>query len=133
LRFSRSSFSELLVSSHLSLSSCAGDQPRAPFFLTNVSPAAAGADLGLYLHTIFNSSDQALQEGTGVRQGDARAAIMIGHTLATNLLSTLLIGVQAWWAVKLILVLFFCLNERAQEKTRRAVQLSQQEQRCHQG
>jgi len=58
--------------------------------------AAGGADLGLYLYTIFKSSDQALQEGTGVKQGDARAAILIAPTLATNLLSTLLIGIQAW-------------------------------------
>ncbi|KAN0103693.1 hypothetical protein V8E52_011718 [Russula decolorans] len=57
---------------------------------------AGGVDLGLYLHTIFKSSDQALQEGTGVKEGDARAAILIGPTLATNLLSTLLIGIQAW-------------------------------------
>jgi hypothetical protein len=66
-----------------------------------VFPVAGGVDLGLYLHTIFKSSDQALQEGTGVKEGDARAAILIGPTLATNLLSTLLIGIQAWYVVTL--------------------------------
>jgi hypothetical protein len=69
------------------------------FFPNCFSPAAAGTDLGLYLHTVFKSSDQSFQEGTGVKQGDARAAIMIGSTLATNLLSTVLIGIQAWWVI----------------------------------
>jgi hypothetical protein len=66
------------------------------FFPNYVSPGAGGVDLGFYLHTVFKSSDQALQQGTGVKEGDARAAIMIGPTLATNLLSTLLIGIQSW-------------------------------------
>jgi hypothetical protein len=83
--------------SPLSLTCRDGDQPRAFFFLINyVSPGAGGVDLGFYLHTTFKSSDQALQQGTGVKEGDARAAIMIGPTLATNLLSTLLIGIRAW-------------------------------------
>lgn len=83
--------------SPLSLTCRDGDQPRVFFFLINyVSPGAGGVDLGFYLHTTFKSSDQALQQGTGVKEGDARAAIMIGPTLATNLLSTLLIGIQAW-------------------------------------
>lgn len=64
-------------------------------------PATGGADLGIYLHNTFKSSDQALQGGTGVKQGDARAAIMMGPTLATNVLSTVLIGIQAWWVVTL--------------------------------
>ena len=64
-----------------------------------VALAAACADLGIYLHSTFKSSDRGLQEGTGVKQGDARATIMIGPTLATNLLSTLLIGIQSWWVV----------------------------------
>jgi hypothetical protein len=72
------------------------------------SPAAGGVDLGLYLHTVLKSSNQAFREGTGVKEGDARATILIGPALATNLLSTSLIGF-------------------------RAVQLSQQEKRCHQG
>ena len=67
------------------------------FIINYVSPlAAGGVDLGIYLHTVFKSSDLALQEGTGVREADARSAIMIGPTLATNFLSTLLIGIQAW-------------------------------------
>jgi hypothetical protein len=95
LRSSHSSSSELSVSPHLSHIALAIKHEQ--FFYTNyVSTAAGGVDLGLYLHTIFNSSDQVLQEGTGVRQGDARAAILIGPTLATNLVSTLLIGIQAW-------------------------------------
>jgi hypothetical protein len=98
LRSSQSSSSELLVSSHLSLSHVAmAINHEFFFFLINyVSPGAGGVDLGFYLHTTFKSSDQALQQGTGVKEGDARAAIMIGPTLATNLLSTLLIGIQAW-------------------------------------
>jgi hypothetical protein len=127
LRSSHSSSSELLVSSHLFLMS----RWRFPNY---VVPGAGGVDLGLYLHTIFKSSDQALQEGTGVKQGDARAAILIAPTLATNLLSTLLIGIQAWWVVNSASVWsLFWLNERAQEKTRRVVWLSQQEKPCHQG
>ena len=94
-----------------------------------VSPAAAGTDLGLYLHTVFKSSDQLFQEGTGVKEGDARATIMIGSTLATNFLSTILIGIQAWWVIDFkheSRPFFSFLNVRAQEKTRRAAQLSQQ-------
>jgi len=62
----------------------------------HISPAASGVELGLYLHTIFKSSDIVLQEGTGVKERDAHSAILMGPTLATNLLSTLLIGIQAW-------------------------------------
>ena len=90
LRSSHSSSLELLVSA---LTSRAGNEPRDQLC---PSPAASGVDLGLYLHTIFKSSGLVLQEGTGVRERDARAAIMIGPTIATNLLSTLLIWIQAW-------------------------------------
>jgi hypothetical protein len=88
--------------------------------LNYVSPAAGGADLGIYLHDTFKSSDQPLQQGTGVKQGDARAAIMIGPTLATNLLSTFLIGIQAWWVVNSawVLVPFFFASSRDHRRKR---------------
>src|SRR6266446_1731778 len=91
LRSSHSSPSELRVSSRLL---CRAGGRRHRFLIA--SSAAAGTELGLYLHTVFKSSDRAFQEGTGVKEGDARAVVMIGPTLATNLLSTLLIGTQAW-------------------------------------
>jgi len=91
-----------------------------------VSLAAAGTDLGLYLHTVFKSSDQLFQEGTGVKEGDARATIMIGSTLATNLLSTILIGIQAWWVIdfKHESLPFFFLFSMREHRRKRGVLLN---------
>lgn len=58
--------------------------------------AAAGCDLGLSLAPLFNPSHQSIQDESGVKLGE-RALIMVGPTLATNLLSTGLIAWKAWY------------------------------------
>ena len=60
--------------------------------------AAAGCDLGLSLVPLFSPSHQSIQDESNVRLGE-RALIMVGPTLATNLLSTGLIAWKAWYAL----------------------------------
>jgi hypothetical protein len=62
-----------------------------------VFPVAAGSDLGFCLPTVFNSLNAPPQSGSGMSISSPRAMIMVGPTLATNVLSTLLIGIQVWW------------------------------------
>ncbi len=62
--------------------------------------AAAGCDLGLSLAPLFSPSHQSIQDESNVKLGE-RALIMVGPTLATNLLSTGLIAWKAWYAPSL--------------------------------
>ncbi|KAH9058116.1 hypothetical protein EDB87DRAFT_952879 [Lactarius vividus] len=57
--------------------------------------AAAGCDLGLSLVPLFSPSHRSIQDESNVKLGE-RALIMVGPTLATNLLSTGLIVWKAW-------------------------------------
>jgi len=57
---------------------------------------AAASDLGVNLHPVFSSSQQSPQYVSGTKLGGHRALIFIGPTIATNVLSTSLIGIQAW-------------------------------------
>ncbi|KAI0259749.1 hypothetical protein BC834DRAFT_904275 [Gloeopeniophorella convolvens] len=57
--------------------------------------AAAGCDLGLDLVPLFNPSHHSAHDDSAVKRGE-RALIMIGPTLATNILSTSLIAWKAW-------------------------------------
>lgn len=62
--------------------------------------AAAGSDLGFSLRPLFKpSSDQLglMQDGNSAKLDDHRVLILVGSTLATNVLSTSLIGIQVWW------------------------------------
>ncbi|KAI0273915.1 hypothetical protein BGY98DRAFT_997810 [Russula aff. rugulosa BPL654] len=45
---------------------------------------AGGADLGIYLHTTFKSSDQPLQQGTGVKQEHRRKRDVLSNHLSRN-------------------------------------------------
>ena len=57
--------------------------------------AAAGSELGLGLGPLFTPSHQSIQD-TPDAKPDERTLILVGPTLATNVLSTVLIGIQAW-------------------------------------
>ena len=57
--------------------------------------AAAGCDLGLSFVPLFNPSHHSIQEDSNVKLGE-RALILVGPTLATNLLSTGLIAWKFW-------------------------------------
>ncbi|KAI0300036.1 hypothetical protein B0F90DRAFT_1726140 [Multifurca ochricompacta] len=57
--------------------------------------AAAGSDLGLNLEPLFSSSHQSTQGESHGKLGE-RALIFVGPTLATNILSTSLIGIKVW-------------------------------------
>jgi hypothetical protein len=80
------------------------------------STVAAGSDLGLCLPTVLKSSNGPPQSASGMTIGNPRAMIMIGPTLATNFLSTSLIGIQLWWVVLISARVrpSFFLKERAQ-------------------
>lgn len=65
------------------------DKPR----LLSLISAAAGVNLGRTLHPIFVSQTTT---DSGTKLGET-ALIMIGPLLATNILSTALIGIKAWW------------------------------------
>ena len=80
------------------LTSWSSWQTTAAALFLIVSPVGAGSDLGLCLPNVLKSSNGP-QSGSGVTVGNPRAMIMIGPTLATNLLSTSLIGLQVWWVV----------------------------------
>ena len=88
---------------------------RALFLI--VSPAAAGSDLGVCLPSVFNSLNDP-QGGSGVNTGNPRAMILIGPTLATNVLSTSLIGIQLWWVVNFSTrpILFFSSKREHRRK-----------------
>ncbi|KAI9449525.1 hypothetical protein F5148DRAFT_1247327 [Russula earlei] len=58
--------------------------------------AAAGSALGINLRPLFSPPLQSPQYVSGTKLGGHRALIFVGPTLATNLLSTSLIGIQAW-------------------------------------
>ncbi|KAH9956019.1 hypothetical protein BC827DRAFT_1234415 [Russula dissimulans] len=58
--------------------------------------AAAASDLGINLYPVFSPSQQPPQYLSGTKLGGHRALIFVGPTIATNLLSTSLIGIQAW-------------------------------------
>ncbi len=60
--------------------------------------AAAGCDLALSLGALFSPSHHIVQEESKVKTGE-RALIMVGPTLATNLLSTGLIAWKGWCAL----------------------------------
>ena len=59
--------------------------------------AAAGSDLGLSLVPLFSPSHQSIEDESNVKLGE-RALILVGPTLATNLLSTGLIAWKFWCA-----------------------------------
>jgi len=62
----------------------------------NSFSAAAGVNLGRTLHPIFVSSNQqSPPPESGTKLGEC-ALILIGPMLATNILSTALIGIKAW-------------------------------------
>lgn len=59
--------------------------------------AAAGSDLGLSLHPLFsNLSNRSSQAGSSAILSGTRSLILVLPALATNFLSALLIGIQAW-------------------------------------
>lgn len=59
--------------------------------------AAAGSDLGLSLHPLLsNPSNRPSQAGSSAILNGTRSLILVLPALATNFLSALLIGIQAW-------------------------------------
>ncbi|KAI0287748.1 hypothetical protein BC826DRAFT_1042313 [Russula brevipes] len=58
--------------------------------------AAAGADLGLSLLPIFDSSDRSVQDDSSMKQESVQITVQFIATLGTNLLSTGLIAWKAW-------------------------------------
>jgi hypothetical protein len=69
----------------------------APPYLEFLSAVAAGADLGVNLVPIFNSSDRSIQDNSSVKLGEpAQTTVQFVTTLGTNLLSTGLIAWKAW-------------------------------------
>ncbi|KAI0287743.1 hypothetical protein BC826DRAFT_1042283 [Russula brevipes] len=68
------------------------------FFVLGTT-AAAGSDLGFSLRPLFKPSSDQLgltQDGNSAKLDDHRVLILVGPTLATNVLSTSLIGIQVW-------------------------------------
>jgi hypothetical protein len=61
-----------------------------------VFSAAAGSDLGLGLSPLFGPSSSSKAGSSAILRGGGRPLILVGPTLATNFLSTSLIGLQAW-------------------------------------
>ena len=57
--------------------------------------AAAGVNLGRTLHPMFVPSHQTSTPDSGTKLGES-ALVLIGPLLATNILSTALIGVKTW-------------------------------------
>ncbi|KAH9976984.1 hypothetical protein BJV74DRAFT_861534 [Russula compacta] len=58
--------------------------------------AAAGSDLGLNFHCLFGPTGGSIQGDNSAKLGGYRTLILVGPMLATNFLSTSLIGIQVW-------------------------------------
>jgi hypothetical protein len=64
-----------------------------------------------------------MQDGNSAKLDDPRVLILVGPTLATNVLSTSLIGIQVWWvSISLTTkVFFFSSQERENRRNRRVL------------
>ena len=72
-------------------------ETKEAFLMSHGPPAAAGSDLGLSLHPLLsNPSDRSSQAGSSAILSGTRSLILVLPALATNFLSALLIGIQAW-------------------------------------
>ena len=69
---------------------------RESIVFSYVFPVAAGSDLGFCLPTVFNSLNAPPLSGSGMSVSSPRAMIMVGPSLATNVVSTSLILTQVW-------------------------------------